>query len=366
MRGPPAALVCSKIAQKTKQKEGSIEQGRKLHCIVMQSSCVTRNTWTSLVPSNNGDHHQQHSRQQHDDECGAGIDSSPRYPGRKAAIKLNHEAVTLLMSGSEEDKAMEILKLSLVYVKSDLAPRSTPASSPPPASPKSPRSRDCKDDQEQQRYPVHKMQTLRCRHNDRPSRHSSMRAMPVHDNSILPFVKDASLSLYTNAFAFDLSNFEDSTCSHPSSSVDSETLSAAIIYNLALALTLKALRTNSSDVLRRAMRLYEMCMELVRKIMMLPGHANQEETLSYELALTVAIACSNNLGQLAYSQCENELGQSMRRTLQCLLSIPDSLSLITDQDESSGINRLLFSENDIQRFSLNVLFMHPPTSAATA
>jgi hypothetical protein len=185
--------------------------------------------------------------------------------------------------------------------------------------------------------------------------------MPVHDYSILPFVNDASLSLYTNAFVFDLSNFEDSTYSHPSSSVDSETLSAAIIFNLALALTMKALRTNSSDLLRRAMRLYEMCMELVRKII-----ANQEQTLSYELALTVAIACSNNLGQLAYSQCENELGQNMRRTLQCLLSIPDSLSLITDQDEASGINRLLFSENDIQRFSLNVLFMHPPTSAATA
>lgn len=305
---------------------------------------------------------------QEQDHVSGGIDS-PQSPGRNAAIKLNHEAVTLLMSGLEEDKAMEMLKLGLTYVRYDLVP-TAPAPQPSLSSQNRQDERFRFDGMGQRRCAVNETQTFMCRRKDHPERRFMVLSMPMsygHHARRMPFFNDAAeLYLYTNAFSFDPSNFDNSRHSPPSGMIDAEILSATIIYNLALGLTMKAMRTNCSSLLRRSMRLFEVCIQLLRRIIMLPRNDNEELHLPYELAVSVGVACSNNLGQLAFFQCDYELGQSMRRTLQCFLSMYDSLPSIGGRESLSG-NASLFSESDLQRFSLNIMFMtYPPTSAASA
>lgn len=296
---------------------------------------------------------------------------APCPPGRNNAIKLNHEAVILLMSGSDEEKAMEVLKLGLSQVKSDLASsaRSSPSTSRPSSLSKcQDDEHDCKDSKDSKeviprRRAANAVPPSRCSCDDDHS-HVRILSQPVYQSRQWD---DDGFYLYANAFTFDLSNFDESIFPPPSSMIDTEILSATIIYNLALALTTKGIRANSSSVLRRSMRLYEMSMGLLSKIIMLPRTIHSKRrNLSYEFALNVAIACSNNLGQLAYRQGDYDRSETMRGTLQYMLSLP---LLDDDDDDESRLQRsrrIVFTETDMRGFKLNIMFMYPPTLAPLA
>jgi hypothetical protein len=279
---------------------------------------------------------------------------APCPPGRNAAIKLNHEAVILLKSGCEEDKAMEILKLGLTVVKSDLA-----GAAPSQSLPK------CQDDhladsQEVQQRPPTNLLSPSC-HCDKEERLA--RLVPIQVFHTKPLNEDEEFYLYRNAFIFDLSNIDETRCSPLSSMFDTEILSATIIYNLALALTTKAMRTNSSSLLRRSIRLYEMSMGLLNN-MVIGSRSNhvKERSFPCDVAWNVAIACSNNLGQLAYLQGDYDQSQTMRSTLQYLLSKP----LYACHESRLRSNRLLFTEADLRGFKSNIMFMSPPSLAPMA
>lgn len=278
-------------------------------------------------------------------------------PGRKnAAMMLNHEAVILLMSGSDEDLAMDALKLGLTHVKSDLA--SGTRSSRLSTTSSSQYHQDTGHTHDNQEEGIQPSQGAR----SAGDRSVVARIVPIPVHQTRPWNQEDGFYLYANAFTFDVSNLDETRCPPLSSMIDTEILSATIIYNLALALTTKAIRTSSPSLLKRSIRLYEMSMGLLNNIIMFQQRTTtlpEERNLPCDFVWNIAIACSNNLGQLAYLQGDYALSQTMRSTLQYFLSAVH---------ESGGLrpSRILFSEMDMRGFKMNIMFMYPPTLAPMA
>ncbi len=250
---------------------------------------------------------------------------------RRAAIRLNHEAVVLLRSGMDEEKAMDILKLGLGSVKSGISAAVSSA-------------------------PNQLDQTSCSADRDRPSAparqdYSQIVPVPVCTSNSC----DDTFYLYANAFTFKRSTSEES---HSPSLVEAEMLSATIIYNIALALHIKAIRTNCTTHQRRSLRLYEMSMGLINNMIM-QQNENNDPSITPSCAMRLAIACSNNMALLAFVLCDFERSRDMLNTFQNLLST--SSASTNDQDFS-----LLFHDADIQGFKLNIMFMNPPTAAPAA
>jgi hypothetical protein len=174
---------------------------------------------------------------------------------------------------------------------------------------------------------------------------------------------DSPLFLYSKAFTFQFSK-QDNLEEEVSGCLSAETLSAAIIYNIALIINLRGFRRNSSILLKKALDLYMMSMGLLQ----------HESSLIWTtmVARSLAIACSNNTGHLALLLFDYEQAQSMQCTLQELLTTPFSLDLTAQEDEQDSsyvpdpYAMDLFEAADWQGFTGNVLFMQPPTTAPSA
>ncbi len=260
---------------------------------------------------------------------------------RRSAIILNNDAIVLLLTSViDDEKARKILKLGLICVKYDLFPaRSTGL-----------------DELHSGLSPVETNSPSLCNSLD----HSHVvHFVPVS----LPSPKSLgdSFYLYSNAFTFRSSNQEGE--SHPSLPIDAEILSATIIYNIALVLNIKALQTNCSILQRRSLKLYEMSVGLINSMII---HESEEKKMYSVLstsrknnATRLAIACSNNMAQLAFLQGNFERARTMLNTLEYLLSAGSVSS--NGQDVS-----LLFHDDDMSGFKLNIMFMYPPTTASLA
>ncbi len=259
------------------------------------------------------------------------------FSGRTDAVTLNHKAVLLLMSGSQEDEAIKVLKLGLSLMKADLVSNTSSASN--------------QINSAQQEGQSLSSATRRCH---RSTRHypRKIMAVPVHR----PRSVDDSFYIYAYAFTFQQSNQEKSL----SSMLEVEMLSATIIYNIALALNIKAIRTNCLTLQIRSLRLYEMSMGLLNGLLMPEKNTNKGPHFISNIAVHVANACCNNLANLAFLQGDFERSRTMMNKLQYLLTLASN-----NGDESSSSSSV-FHETDIQGFRWNIMFMCPPTAAEAA
>lgn len=121
-------------------------------------------------------------------------------------------------------------------------------------------------------------------------------------------------------------------------------LSAVIIFNMALLHDLRGIRCKSTKYRVRSLRLYEMCYGLLEEF--------DRKTLHIDTIMLLSIVCLNNMSQVTLSEGDFSRCQWMMRTLQ---------SLLTSQSKSNQLN-----EHDIRGLMLNVMMMHPPTSASAA
>ncbi len=277
--------------------------------------------------------------------------------GRSDAVTLNHKAVLLLMSGSQEDEAIKVLKLGLSVMKTDLVANTSSACHQHLLAEQGGQSLSS--------------DTIRCfgsRRHDPPQ----IMAVPVHR----PRSVDDSFYIYAYAFTFQQSNQENSL----SSMLEVDVLTATIIYNIALALNIKAIRTNCMTLQIRSLRLYEMCMGLLNGLIILEKNRNKVPPIISNIAIDVANeknrnkvppiisniaidvakACCNNLANLAFLQGDFERSRTMMNTLQYLLA------LAPDYGEESSSSSSVFQATDIQGFRLNIMFMCPPTTAEAA
>ena len=133
---------------------------------------------------------------------------------------------------------------------------------------------------------------------------------------------------------------------------------SAIRFNLALLNQIRASRTivsSSSPETNNALRMYEMCNDLLRNRAGTQTAAGPTTSRHANHANMLAIACLNNMSQLL-----NDLGQACEsRQILCAVQ-----RLLVGEE---AFNRsLLFDESDLQGIMINALFLHLPTSAAGA
>jgi hypothetical protein len=184
------------------------------------------------------------------------------------AVELNYKGVCLLKSGrKDEEQAITVLKQSLACVKSDLSPEdSSAASTTAPNRTEAnaswsrghsylyPRQRSTK----RKRGAVRPLLASTPPEDDRPIAHDSFIVpVQVHESNSL----DDNLYVFTKAFVFQLCGGYNGEPRHqadclgrPSSfTVDTELLSATIIYNIGLALHIKAMRTKCVFLQKRSL-----------------------------------------------------------------------------------------------------------------
>jgi hypothetical protein len=188
--------------------------------------------------------------------------------------------------------------------------------------------------------------------------HQHLRTVPVPVfNSNTASINDSPLFLYSKVFTFQFSKLDDND------TLLAETLSAVIIYNIALTLNLKGIRTSSSTLLKKALDLYKMSMGLLQ-------HDSQLLATS-TVARSMAIACCNNIGHLAFLLLDYEQLQTMQCTLQKLLTTSFCSERIGQGHQESSLivepcTLFLFDAADWRGFTSNVLFMQAPAIAPAA
>lgn len=290
---------------------------------------------------------------------------SCRASSRRSAIGLNQEAVTLLKYGNE-GKALEIFKCALRLVKTDL----TTGSSSPQAAQSwvirhNQQEQGAMLDAHQQQHqepplpPICSGPDLTVRLQSCRSRHKHLRLVQLPISKTLSI--NESLFLYSKAFTFQFSKLDDTSC------LSAETLSSAIIYNMALVLHLKGIRTNSAVLLKKALDLYKMSTRLQEHdLSLVPGGTSTTLALSRSLM----IACCNNMGQLAYLRFDQEQVQTMKGALLSLLTTPSSSSppMVVEQHQlaQACFSLVLFDAEDMESFKTNLIFMNPPMTAPVA
>lgn len=280
-------------------------------------------------------------------------------PVRYEALRMNHEAVKILMSGKGEEKALLILKLALARMKENLAFPSlqeTRRSSTTRISSKASSS----EHGEGLKYMNTDTGLL---HSARNRNHlcNHLKMVPVSLSMTEDSVCDSSsFFFYTKVFTFrrgsgNLVEINMLPSCLSSMIIDSEILSSIIIYNIALTLTVKGLRTNNSMMLKRALDLYKLSLALQQQAHIMPSLCIK----------SLAIVCWNNLGHIAYLLGHFEHVQNMRRMLHTLL-----LTLPTHEGEQTTDaaydTLFLFDDMDIQGFKSNIMFMYPPKIAPAA
>jgi hypothetical protein len=269
--------------------------------------------------------HQQtgtHTSLQHQVAGGGGANS---YCLRQA-IRLNHEGVVLLTM-SREAQALDRFKLGLTQLKSGIV----------------------KQVEQGERLPPFGQQ------------HCGVTPVPL---VFCPagFVEEEHIYLYKSAFTVEA---DESS----SRLISVDMMSAVIIYNMALCISLKSIRMNSSNLQDRSLRLYEMCLSLLNPVC---GAAGKDTAGCHLLLLA---ACSNNIAQVAYQRCDYDHARSMMCSLQHLLSItlekrrrePHCHDHSGDQEEQASLfEECPFADADIQGFTLNIMCSSPPMTARAA
>ena len=152
----------------------------------------------------------------------------------------------------------------------------------------------------------------------------------------------------------------DNMTRRPMMQIDSESLSSTIIYNIAIVITLKGIRTNGSVLLKKAVDLFKLSLDLL-------PHPSQMQSSTTRC---LSMVCWNNLAQIAYLLCEFDQVQTMRQMLETLLTeYFSTLSVEQEELARAGVSSspmFLFAEDEIQGFKASIMFMNPPNTAATA
>lgn len=287
---------------------------------------------------------------------------------RRAAIELNHEAVTLLRFGTEEGKALEIFKCALRLLKTELVSSSEARGGRRRPSAQGWGNHNDKDPRDSQVLPQFSSADLRLYSCHNHHKLSPIVAVPVSNRitrtASMTMLNDSPLFLYAKAFTFQFSNLDDHD---DKSCLSEEILSSVIMYNIALVLNLKGIRTNSSTLLKKALDLYKLSLDAIHHDSLLGTSI---------VSKSLATACCNNIGQLAYMLCDFEHAETMRCMLQTLFLLTTSslqevlnvehegVSLAATTGKSSSL--FLFEEVDMQGFESNLLFLYPPMTAPAA
>lgn len=204
---------------------------------------------------------------------------------------------------------------------------------------------------------------------DRSKKNSAILLIPVA--VACPGNLDEQFYLYKNAFTVkNIPSGQEGDAASRLINVD--LLSAIMIYNMALCVSLRSMRTNSSNMQERSLRLYEMCLGLLHTIHRRNG--GEEDTGGYVLLYA---ACSNNVAQVAYQLCDYERSRLMMSSLQNLINVTlnekrrrheQDASSTADYDDLSpaAASSCLLGDDDIQGFTLNIMCSYPPTTARAA
>lgn len=331
------------------------------------------------------------------------------------ALRYNHHGVALLMSGGQDDKAIAILRLGLVHMKSEISSDALPCTSTTATG----TTNSTSSVQSSHSNPLlvvapRPLQVPPPFSVSASTHHHfvKMTSAPVYQSRRA--IHDDPVFVYTKAFTFQNTSDDPQSTTicvrhtrtndeemevyvaqqghsiFNSQIINTEILSATIIYNLALAIHMKAKQgarrnSSSSNTARRALVLYEMCIKFLTPLLA-PAATDTSFSVFQEVvggvdggaarttrmtpspattmnlpALYLAMVCCNNMAHLVYIQeGDFEKWQVVISSLQCLLDMYCRSSSELCDFESP------FLDSDMAGFKWNCMLVTLPITAKAA